>query len=266
MYNAKGKGADMNDIVMVHNLGMKYQSLNGETEALTNINFSVKKGEFISIVGPSGCGKSTLLSLIAGLLKPSEGEVFINGRKVTGTSFDVGYMLQKDYLFEWRSIQKNVLLGPEIRKTLTEETKKYVIDLLKTYGLYDFKDKNPSQLSGGMRQRAALIRTIATKPEILLLDEAFSALDYQTRLAVSEDIYSIIKKENKTAILVTHDISESISVADRVIVLSKRPGTVKNIYTIKLTCQNKRTPLCSRDAPEFRYYFNKIWKELDVHV
>lgn len=174
-------------------------------------------------------------------------------------------MLQKDHLFEWRTILQNVLLGLEIRKTLTRESKDYAVNLLKTYGFYDFKDKYPSQLSGGMRQRAALIRTLATKPDILLLDEAFSGLDYQTRLAVTEDIYSIIKKENKTAVLVTHDIAEAISMADRIVVLTARPATVKSIHTIKLSC-DVRTPLSSREAPEFRVYFNTIWKELDVHV
>jgi NitT/TauT family transport system ATP-binding protein len=159
-----------------------------------------------------------------------------------------------------------VLLGLEITNSLTSENRDRVLKLLVTYGLYEFKDKYPAQLSGGMRQRAALIRTLATDPGILLLDEAFSALDYQTRLAVTEDIYSIIKKENKTAILVTHDIAESIAMADRVIVLTKRPAIVKNVHKIKLSCQKGRTPLCSREAPEFRYYFNEIWKELDVHV
>lgn len=255
----------MNYIVEVNNLGMKYHSLNGEINALENISFRVEKGEFISIVGQSGCGKSTLLSLIAGLIFPTSGGILVEGKPVSGTSQKVGYMLQKDHLFEWRTIYQNVLLGPEIRGTLTSETKQYVLKLLDTYGLYEFKDKYPSQLSGGMRQRVALIRTLAAKPEILLLDEAFSALDYQTRLAVTEDIYSIIKKENKTAILVTHDIAESISMADRVMVLSRRPATVKKIYDIELTCE-KRTPMCSREAPEFREYFNKIWKELDVYV
>ena len=174
-------------------------------------------------------------------------------------------MLQKDYLFEWRSILQNVTLGLEIRKTLNSKNEEYVHRLLETYGLYEFKDKYPSQLSGGMRQRAALIRTLVLKPDILLLDEAFSALDYQTRLAVTEDIYSIIKRENKTAILVTHDISESISMADRVVVLTKRPAYIKSIHTIELTCEI-RTPFSSREAPEFRHYFNTIWKELDVHV
>ncbi|HHW00845.1 MAG TPA: ABC transporter ATP-binding protein [Clostridiaceae bacterium] len=255
----------MGNIVELKNIGMIYHSLNGEIIALENINLSVEEGEFVSIVGPSGCGKSTLLSLISGLLKPTFGEVLINGKEVNGTSNEVGYMLQKDHLFDWRTIYENVILGLEITGTLNAGTKEKVLKLLDTYGLYEFKDKYPSQLSGGMRQRAALIRTLATDPKILLLDEAFSALDYQTRLAVNEDIYSIIKKENKTAILVTHDIAESISMADRVVVLTKRPGTIKNIHEIKLTCK-KRTPLCSREAPEFRHYFNQIWKELDVHV
>lgn len=249
----------------INGLEMKYHSQNGEISALHNISLSVKKGEFICVVGPSGCGKSTLLSLIAGLIFPTSGSILVDGKSVSGTCDNVGYMLQKDHLFEWRTILQNVTLGLEITKTLSSETRDYALKLLSTYGLLEFKDKYPSQLSGGMRQRAALIRTLATKPEILLLDEAFSALDYQTRLAVSEDIYSIIKKENKTAILVTHDIAESISMADRVVVLSKRPATIKNIHEIKLTCE-KRTPMCKREAPEFRRYFNEIWKELDVYV
>jgi NitT/TauT family transport system ATP-binding protein len=252
-------------IVEIHNISMKYHSLNGEIDALGDISFDVEKGEFVGIVGPSGCGKSTLLSIICGLLQPTSGYVAVNGRKISGTSGEIGYMPQKDHLFEWRTIYENALLGLEIRKMISHDTREYVIELLKTYGLFEFKDKYPSQLSGGMRQRAALIRTLATRPEILLLDEAFSALDYQTRLAVTEDIYSIIKRENKTAILVTHDISESISMSDRILVLSRRPATIKNIHTISLTCEHK-TPLCSREAPEFRYYFNRIWKELDVHV
>jgi NitT/TauT family transport system ATP-binding protein len=255
----------LNSVVKINNLGMKYHSMNGEITALEDINLTVEKGEFLSIVGPSGCGKSTLLSLIAGLVFPTTGSIMVDGKAVTETSQKVGYMLQKDHLFEWRSILQNVLLGPEIMGTLTEDTKEYALKLLDTYGLYEFKDKYPSQLSGGMRQRVALIRTLVTKPEILLLDEAFSALDYQTRLVVSEDIYKIIKKENKTAILVTHDISESISMADRVVVLTRRPATVKKIFDIELTCQD-RTPMSSRDAPEFARYFNGIWKELDIHV
>jgi NitT/TauT family transport system ATP-binding protein len=243
---------------------MKYHSLNGEIPALDQIDFTVKRGEFVCIVGPSGCGKSTLLSIIDGLLRPTRGEILIEGLPISGTSSKVGYMLQKDYLFEWRTIWENVILGLEICKSLSRQSKTYVKELLETYGLYDFKDKYPQQLSGGMRQRAALIRTLAVQPEILLLDEAFSALDYQTRLLVTEDIYSIIKKENKTALMVTHDIAESISMADRVIVLSQRPAVVTQIHDIRLSCE-PRTPINSRNAAEFKLYFNEIWKELDVH-
>ncbi|HEX2947928.1 MAG TPA: ABC transporter ATP-binding protein [Clostridia bacterium] len=255
----------MDAVVEVHNLNMKYHSLNGELLALKDVELSVGAGEFVSIVGPSGCGKSTLLSLIAGLAQPSAGTIAVGGRPVSGTSSQVGYMPQKDQLFEWRTILENALLGLEITHTLNARTRAYVSGLLETYGLADFRDKYPNQLSGGMRQRAALIRTLATNPGILLLDEAFSALDYQTRLAVSEDIYSIIKRENKTAILVTHDIAESISMADRVVVLTKRPAAVKSIYEIKMSCE-KRTPLNRREAPEFRHYFNQIWRDLDIHV
>lgn len=258
-------GVPLNYIVEVHNIGMKYQSPNGEITALENINFSVREGEFVSIVGPSGCGKSTLLSIISGLISSTTGFVTISGEKVIGTSQKIGYMLQKDHLFDWRTIYQNVMLGLEIRKIVTPESKKRAIELLKTYGLYDFKDKYPNQLSGGMRQRVALIRTLVTDPQILLLDEAFSALDFQTRLVVNDDIYAIIKNENKTALLVTHDIAESISMTDRVVLLSKRPGTVKKIYDIKFK-DNRRTPLSSREAPEFGHYFQKIWKGLDVHV
>jgi NitT/TauT family transport system ATP-binding protein len=252
-------------IIELRQLNLTYQSLNGEIEALDDVNLTVEKGEFICVVGPSGCGKSTLLSIISGLLQPSSGQITVNGHPVLDHAPDVGYMLQKDYLFDWRTIQDNVQLGLEIQGKLTRENRAYVKSLLKTYGLYEFRQKYPQQLSGGMRQRAALIRTLATRPEILLLDEAFSSLDYQTRLAVTEDIYAIIKQENKTAILVTHDIAESISMADRIVVLTKRPGTVKKVHTIRLSCE-QRTPITSRDAPEFRYYFNMIWKELDVHV
>ncbi|HVJ50125.1 ABC transporter ATP-binding protein [Desulfitobacterium sp.] len=255
----------MYDVLEIHNIGMKYQSLDGEINALEDINFSVRDGEFLSIVGPSGCGKSTLLSIISGLLPATKGRVLLNGEKINGASRKIGYMLQKDHLFDWRTIYKNVLLGLEIQKNVSPKAKDHALAMLKTYGLDEFRNAYPSQLSGGMRQRVALIRTLVTDPRILLLDEAFSALDYQTRLAVNDDIYAIIKKENKTAILVTHDISESIAMSDRVVVLSKRPGTVKNTYQIRLSCDH-RTPLSSREAPEFRHYFQDIWKELDVHV
>ena len=243
-------------ILEVKKVYKTYQAKNGEIEALRDINFDVKQGEFISIIGPSGCGKSTLLSIISGLEEKSKGEIYIDGK--------VGYMLQKDNLLEWRTIYKNVLLGLEIQKALTEENKKYAIELLKKYGLYEFRNKYPTQLSGGMRQRVALIRTLAIRPKILLLDEAFSALDYQTRLMVTEDVYKILKNENITVLMVTHDISEGISMSDRVIVLSQRPATVKNIYTIDFEIEN-RTPLNCRENPKFSKYFNIMWKELEEY-
>ena len=244
----------MKKILEVKNICKTYQAQNGEIEALRNISFDVKEGEYISIIGPSGCGKSTLLSIIAGLENKTSGEIYIDGK--------IGYMLQKYNLLEWRTIYKNVLLGLEIQKENTDENKKYVEELLKKYGLYEFKDKYPTQLSGGMRQRVALIRTLAIRPNILLLDEAFSALDYQTRLMVTEDIYKILKNENITALMVTHDISEAISMSDRVIVLSHRPAIVKKIYDIDFEMEN-RTPLNCREKPKFSKYFNLMWKELE---
>ena len=243
-------------VLEVKNICKTYQAKNGEIEALKNINFNIKQGEYISIIGPSGCGKSTLLSIIAGLETKTDGEIYIDGK--------IGYMLQKDNLLEWRTIYKNVLLGLEIQKELTEENKAYVLELLKKYGLYEFRNKYPTQLSGGMRQRVALIRTLAIRPSILLLDEAFSALDYQTRLMVTEDIYKILKEEGITALMVTHDISEAISMSDRVIVLSQRPATVKNIYEIDFEMEN-RTPLNCRESPKFSKYFNQMWKELEEY-
>jgi len=246
----------MKKVLEVKDICKTYQASNGEIEALKNINFNVKEGEYISIIGPSGCGKSTLLSIISGLESKTSGEIKTDGK--------IGYMLQKDNLLEWRTIYKNVLLGLEIQKTNTDENKKYVDELLKKYGLYEFKDKYPKQLSGGMRQRVALIRTLAIRPKVLLLDEAFSALDYQTRLMVTEDIYKILKNENITALMVTHDISEAISMSDRVIVLSHRPATVKKIYDIDFEMEN-RTPLTCREKPKFSQYFNLMWKELEEH-
>ena len=243
-------------ILQVKDISKTYQAKNGEITALTDVNFVIKQGEFVSIIGPSGCGKSTLLSIISGLENKTTGEVYIDGK--------VGYMLQKDNLLEWRTIYKNVILGLEIQKTNNEGNQKYVIELLKKYGLYEFKDKYPIQLSGGMRQRVALIRTLAIRPKILLLDEAFSALDYQTRLMVTEDIYKILKNENITVLMVTHDISEAISMSDRVIVLSNRPATVKNIHNIDFNIEN-RTPLNCRENPKFSEYFNLMWKELQEY-
>lgn len=247
----------MGPIVSMQDVSLRYHSLSGETPAVSHLTFNVEPGEFISVVGPSGCGKSTILSMLAGQLTPSEGSISINGR--------IGYMLQKDYLLHWRTIRSNASLGLEIQKNLTPENTAYIEELLDQYGLGEFKEHTPSQLSGGMRQRVALIRTLAVRPDILLLDEPFSALDYQTRLSVSDEIGTIIRKEKKTAILVTHDISEAISLSDRVIVLTKRPATVKCIFSIHLSI-DEYSPMKAREAPEFKEYFNAIWKELDVHV
>ena len=236
----------MNPVLKVRDVCLSYHTLSGETPALSHISFDLMPGEFLSIVGPSGCGKSTLLNLISG-------------------SAAVGYMLQKDHLLEWRSIYKNILLGLEIRKELTPEKLAHAEALLQTYGLDRFRDARPSQLSGGMRQRAALIRTLVLEPELLLLDEPFSALDYQTRLNVSDDIGKILKSSGKPAILVTHDISEAISMADRVLILSARPATVRKIIDIDLDISD-RTPLSSRNAPDFKKYFNIIWKELNENA
>lgn len=248
----------MDNILKIKNLKKIYHTKRQETLAVENFSFELKQGEFVAIVGPSGCGKSTILSILCGLEKKSSGNIILNDNA------KIGYMLQNDALFEWRNILHNCLLGLEINKNLTEENKNYVLSLLKNYGLYDFKDSFPNNLSGGMRQRVALIRTLATKPDILLLDEPFSALDYQTRLSVSNDVYQIIKKENKSAIMVTHDLAEAISMADRIIVLTKRPGTIKSIYDINLT--NKSTPINNRRAKEFSYYYDMIWKDIDYNV
>lgn len=249
------------DILKVMNIEQKYQAENGEITALKDISFTAKKGEFISIVGPSGCGKSTLLSIIAGILKPTNGEVYVSGERVEGITSHIGYMLQKDNLLDWRTIYKNVLLGLEIRNIKTQENMKRAEDLLKTYGLYEFRDKYPSQLSGGMRQRVALIRTLAISPDILLLDEAFSALDYQTRLNVTDDVFRILKQEQVTTLMVTHDIPESISMSDKTIILSERPAVIKEILEIDFEMEN-RTPLTCRNNPKFSKYFDHIWKEL----
>ena len=248
----------MNNILKIENLKKIYHSKNGETLAVKDFTYEIKDGEFVAIVGPSGCGKSTILSILCGLEKKSSGNIYFN------KNTKIGYMLQQDCLFEWKNILKNCLLGLEINNQLTKEKKEKVIKMLDTYGLKDFKYSYPENLSGGMRQRVALIRTLANNPDILLLDEPFSALDYQSRLAISDDIYKILKKEKKSVILVTHDFADAISMCDKVIVLSDRPATIKNIYEIKLT--NKSTPINNRKAKEFSNYYDLIWKDIDFHV
>lgn len=246
------------DILKIKNLKKIYHTKKEEILAVKDFSLNLKKGEFVSIVGPSGCGKSTILSILCGLIPSSGGQIEINNNT------NIGYMLQDDSLLQFRTILNNCLLGLELKNEINKENINYVIELLKTYGLEEFINSYPSNLSGGMRQRVALIRTLATKPDILLLDEPFSALDYQTRLAVSDDVYKIIKQEKKSAIMVTHDLAEAISMSDRVIVLSKRPSTIKKIYEINLT--NKSTPIKNRRAKEFSDYYEMIWKDIDFHV
>ena len=242
---------------------LTYQAPDGEVAALRDVTFGVADGEFVSIVGPSGCGKSTLLALIAGIERPSGGEVLVDGEPVRAPTGKAGLMPQRDQLFDWRTIWGNVTLGLEIRHENTPARRDAVRALLTQYRLDGFARKLPNQLSGGMRQRCALIRTLATSPDVLLLDEPFSALDYQTRLAVSGDIAQIIRREHKTALLVTHDISEAISLSDRIFVLSARPAVVKNIHD--LAKLRGLSPLERRDTEAFHTYFQAIWKELDHH-
>lgn len=239
-----------------------YHTMDGETPALSDISFSVPSGEFLAIVGPSGCGKSTLLSLISGLLSPDSGTVLLDGKPIVPGNEGIGYMLQRDHLFEWRTIFQNASLGLEIQNKLDPESRKELSRLLHAYGLGQFSGSRPSELSGGMRQRAALIRTLALKPDLLLLDEPFSALDYQTRLSVCDDISSILRKAKKTAVLVTHDLSEAVSAADRILVLTSRPAKIKGEISITFPDKEKR-PLKRRNLPEFSSYFNQVWKILE---
>lgn len=248
----------MNKLLKITNLKKIYHTKNKEIEAISDFSLTLNENEFIALVGPSGCGKSTILKILSGIEEKSDGKVEIK------ENTKLGYMLQEDSLFDWLTIKENCLLGLKIQNILNEKTEKNVLRLLETYGLKDFINSYPSNLSGGMRQRVALIRTLAINPDILLLDEPFSALDYQSRLAVSDDVYKIIKKEKKSAIIVTHDIAEAISMADHIIVLTNRPCKIKNIYEIKLT--NKSTPIENRKAKEFSTYYDKIWKDIDYHV
>ncbi|MCD8152879.1 MAG: ABC transporter ATP-binding protein [Clostridiales bacterium] len=252
----------MNTVFSVRHVNFAYHTMQGETPALSDITFDVKQGEFFAIVGPSGCGKSTLLNLLSGMLLPESGSILLNGEPLTAASrLSIGYMLQQDYLLEWRSILKNVLLGLEIRGEVNAESIAYAKDLLRQYGLEKFVNARPSQLFGGMRQRAALVRTLVLKPKLLLLDEPFSALDYQTRLTVGNDIGDIIRKQKKTAILVTHDLSEAVSLADRVVILSSRSGRIRSIVPIRLP--EELTPMERRNHPAFREHFNEIWDTMN---
>lgn len=248
-----------NKILEIKNLSKKYHTKEGEIEAIKNINIDVKKGDFIALVGSSGCGKSTLLNIIANLDTATSGTI-----NFENNTPKIGYMFQSDCLFPWLTIYENCLLGLEIQKEKNKEKEEYVINLLKKYNLIEFKDKYPSCLSGGMKQRIALIRTLALKPDILLLDEPFNALDYQSRLAISNDVYDIIKNENQTAIMVTHDLAEAISMANKIYVLSKRPCTIKKVVDVIL--ENPKDPISNRKDKKFMEYYDQIWKDLDINV
>ena len=249
----------MKPLLEIRNVSLSYHTVSGETKALSNISFDLMPGEFLAVVGPSGCGKSTLLNLICGMLPTEEGTILMNGIPPSPGDPRIGYMLQKDHLLEWRSIYRNILLGLEIRKEKTPEKLAYIEKMLDTYGLDKFRTARPSQLSGGMRQRAALIRTLIMEPTLLLLDEPFSALDYQTRLTVCNDICEIIRTNKKTAILVTHDLAEAVSTGNRVLVLGKRPSTIKMelVFDPDFTALS---PLARRNHPLFNPYFQKLWE------
>ena len=242
-------------------VSLTYHTKTGETLAAEHMSFSVSEGEFVAVIGPSGCGKTTVLSLAAGLLKPSSGEVLVYGKPPARGAEYLGYMLQKDELFPWRNVESNIVLPLEIKRMNTPERRKRALALAEKYGLGGFLKHLPDQLSGGMRQRAALIRTLAADPELLLLDEPFSALDYQTRLSVCNDVYNIIRSEKKTAILVTHDISEAISVADRILVLSARPARVVAAHKLGF---GSTVPLKRRESPQFSGWFETLWRELNA--
>ncbi|MBR1868137.1 MAG: ABC transporter ATP-binding protein [Clostridia bacterium] len=251
----------MKTILKLESVSLSYHTKDGEVPALKNVSFEVKSGEFVSVIGPSGCGKTSILSLIAGLIKPDEGRIVFNEKEVKKPDKAIGYMLQRDELFPWRTIEQNVFLPLEISKNKDASRKKEVLSLLDKYGLKDFKRSYPQQLSGGMRQRAALIRTLSTSPDLLLLDEPFSALDYQTRLAVCDDVYSIIKNENKTAVLVTHDISEAIATSDKIIALTKRPSSILDIHVTET--DKTLSPLKRREDANFGKTFEILWRELN---
>lgn len=245
----------MENILEIKELKKSYYTKVGEILAIDNFSFNLEQGKFIAIVGPSGCGKSTLLSILAGIDNKTDGYINIKD------NIKIGYMLQEDALLPWRNILKNCTLSLEVSKNNTKQNINRIKELLVKYGLKDFMCKYPNELSGGMRQRVALIRTLATNPDILLLDEPFSALDYQTRLSLSDDIYKIIKEQNKSVIMVTHDIAEAISMADEIIIMSNRPAYIKKIINITLT--DKSTPINNRKCKEFSTYYDMIWKEID---
>ena len=247
----------MDKVLEIRNLTKTYYTKDKEILAISDINLDIYDNSITAIVGPSGCGKSTLLNIIGNLDTKTGGDIIFN-------KSNIGYMFQTDCLFPWLSILDNCLIGLKIKRKITDSDMEFVKGLLKDYGLGDFIYSYPSSLSGGMKQRVALIRTLATNPDILLLDEPFSALDFETRQLVADDVYKIIRKEKKTTIIITHNIEEAIALADKVVVLSKRPSVVKKIFDINLT--GKSSPINNRHCPEFNDYYQSIWQELDHEI
>lgn len=250
------------NFLSVKNINHVYFTKDQAKTALENISLTIEEGEFISLLGPSGCGKTTLLSIIAGLLKPTYGEVLIEGKSISKSKSDIGYMLQQDYLFPWKTIEENILVGLQIMNQETDHTRKQTLALLEEIGLIGVEKSYPKQLSGGMRQRAALVRTLATNPKILLLDEPFSALDFQTKLKLEDLVSNTLKEYHKTAILVSHDIGEAIAMSDRIYLLSKSPGKIAKVFEIP-ECLRDETPFDARQHPEYSNIFQQIWEELD---
>ena len=244
----------MDEVIRLKNVYKTFYNEEGSLDVLKDFNLVGNKKEIIGIVGPSGSGKSTVLNIISGLLDVTSGEVLLEGK--------IGYMFQKDLLLEWRNIYNNLLIGLEINKSKSADSISKTINLVEKYGLIEFLNSYPNELSGGMRQRISLIRTLSVNPNILLLDEPFSALDYQTRLTLCEDVYRIIKDQNICSILVTHDIGEAISMCDRVLVLSNRPACVKKEYDIKTIFKDITSPIERRSHPLFSQLFNEIWQEM----
>ena len=263
--SARGSGRAR---IEIDKVSLRYFGTQGETQALDDITLDIGAGEFVSIIGQSGCGKSTLLSIIAGILEPSGGSVRVDGSPVTAPSQRIGYMLQQDYLYEWRTILDNALLGAEIQRRDLKKARQRAIQLLEKCGMGDFIHHYPRQLSGGMRQRVALARTLVTNPDVVLLDEPFSALDSQTRLAIADEVVDVLRSEGKSVVLVTHDIGEAIAMTDRVVVLSRRPGRIRSQHLIEFPSHpgGRPTPFVARSLPEFNGYFSTLWAELDVHV
>ena len=252
--------------IEVRNVSMVYGDDSGQANlVLDDVSLEVRDGEFVTVVGPSGCGKSTLLNLLSGLIAPTTGSLALDGRKVAGASKNYGYMLQRDLLLDWRTILDNVTLGLEVRGTARREARKLARTYLRFYGLGGFEERYPSELSGGMRQRAALARTMILNPSILLLDEPFVALDFQTKLILESELAKSVAAGRRAVLFITHDVEEAVSLSDRVLVMSRRPGRIKAVHEIRLDC-DRTDPVSAREAPGFGESVARIWKQLEIQT